>query len=350
MSFEALAYVKQIDLGDASTSSNHLLLRSIAEHTFNDSGICRLSQKQLATEVHCTDRHLRRLLKDLDDLNIIIRHSHYDASTGHRCNDGIELVGFKAWIDSVRGGSTTARPEEVDTKESAEKPTKPAAGHIVRQDALPDNMSAGPTGHVRPALPDTDVRDIKELGTRKGTSLPPTPQGAREGESKFNPQFEKLIEGHQDPEAVRRLVDLFLRPATLRLQVQHAAPLALFEGCLEACLGASDHALRSAVDVISTTRKKIVSPRCFIDALAAAQQQARPGDLHHKPDQITITKADNPQEFAAWSKWAAANEAISKQAALIRKFIYQLGCKQITVPSLWPPTKAEMAQAIDGQE
>ena len=103
MSFEALAYVKQINLGDASTSSNHLLLRSIAENTFNDSCLCKLSQKQLALEVCCTVRHLRRLLRDLDDRQIIVRHAQYDQRDGGRRVDAIELVGFAGWLQSIQG-------------------------------------------------------------------------------------------------------------------------------------------------------------------------------------------------------------------------------------------------------
>ncbi len=166
--------------------------------------------------------------------------------------------------------------------------------------------------------------------------------------SKFDGVFAALVDAHGAD--CQRVVDRFLRPAALRLRVSHENPKGLFEGALAAGLEASDLVLGKAVEVLSDTRKVIMSPRCLTDALAVARQQAKPAERFHAPAEVTLTRADNPQQFAAWARWAEANTLKIQLARALHKLIHNLGCTQIAVPQPWPPNKADTAAMQQAQE
>lgn len=99
MSVEAIAYVKSLDLGGKESAAVRLLLYVIAENTFNDTFVCRLTQQQLAYEVRVSDRTVRRHLDDLAEGGAIIRPRKRLRSTqsGQLSGDIIRIRGFKRW-------------------------------------------------------------------------------------------------------------------------------------------------------------------------------------------------------------------------------------------------------------
>lgn len=97
MSFEAIAYAKSLDLGPLDNAQTHLLLRSIAENTFNDTFVCRLSREQLAYECgRVSERTVRRHIADMIEGRVLLRRENY-APGGGRTTDDLRIVGFKKW-------------------------------------------------------------------------------------------------------------------------------------------------------------------------------------------------------------------------------------------------------------
>lgn len=128
MSIEAIAYVKTLDLGEHETAAARLLLYVVGENTFNDSFVCRLSQKQLGFEAgRITDRTVRRLLDKLEQGRIILRPGTRKriAENGQLAGDVIRIVGFKRWYFR----------NHAEGKRRAVKQSRPA-----------DKMSAGGAG------------------------------------------------------------------------------------------------------------------------------------------------------------------------------------------------------------
>ena len=100
MSFEALAYAKQMDLGDGNTSANHLLLRTIAEHTVNGTFQCTVSLEQLARETYNTTQHVRHLLTQLEERGAIVSQPTCSPPREHDKNS-IKIVGFAEWYAAM---------------------------------------------------------------------------------------------------------------------------------------------------------------------------------------------------------------------------------------------------------
>lgn len=106
MSIEAIAYAKQMDLGAAENAQARLLVYVIAENTFNDSFVCRLTQAQLAYEAgRVSERTVRRHLDALEGARVVVRpKAQRRADGGHMLGDVIRLRGFKRWYLRDHGG------------------------------------------------------------------------------------------------------------------------------------------------------------------------------------------------------------------------------------------------------
>lgn len=114
MSIEALAYAKQMDLDGAESAQARLLVYVIAENTFNDTFVCRLSQEQLAYEAgRVSERTVRRHLDALEAARLIVRpRAQRRAGGGHMLSDVIRLRGFKQWYARDHGRRKAGSPAD----------------------------------------------------------------------------------------------------------------------------------------------------------------------------------------------------------------------------------------------
>ncbi len=97
MSIPAIAFAKALDLGALESPGVRLLLYVIAENTYDDSFVCRLSQEQMAYEAgRVSDRTVRRHLTELEEARVLIRAPRR-LESGQRVEDQIRLVGYKRW-------------------------------------------------------------------------------------------------------------------------------------------------------------------------------------------------------------------------------------------------------------
>lgn len=93
MSIAAINYAQRIRVGDFGAK---LLFITIAENTFNDSGLCRVGQTVLMNSCEMSKSTLWRKLNVLQALGLIRVHVRPGSGSG-RLTDAIELVGFLDW-------------------------------------------------------------------------------------------------------------------------------------------------------------------------------------------------------------------------------------------------------------
>lgn len=167
MSIEAIAFAKQLDLGEAENAAARLLLYVIAENTFNDTFVCRLCQEQLAYEAgRVSDRTVRRHLATLEAARVIIRAGRRD-SHGHASNDIIRIRGFKR--DYLMRHGKLRRKFQADILSGRDAPT----GQNVRSPAdnrcpvasgqqvsgrYKESRTSNPVLDSSPSLPHADKR------------------------------------------------------------------------------------------------------------------------------------------------------------------------------------------------
>jgi hypothetical protein len=116
VSIEAIAYIKSRDLGAADSAQARLLLYVIAENTFNDSFVCRLSRDQIAYEAgRVSERTVRRHISDLIEARVLIRRENY-AAKGGRDIDDLRIVGFKKWYLANHRKNRQSIPDKLSGK------------------------------------------------------------------------------------------------------------------------------------------------------------------------------------------------------------------------------------------
>ena len=149
---------------------------------------------------------------------------------------------------------------------------------------------------------------------------------------KYNSIFQEMT-GNR-----KRVADLFLGPVADLLTIATPTPTEMFSMVAGKLANEPDGVLEAALDIAIETRKKIVSPKCLLDCVAAAKQQRR---APVAKETVRITREEAPRQFAAWLAWAGhdANRA-DRQAQLIRKMVGEIGVSEITTPSEWPPGAA----------
>ena len=135
-----------------------------------------------------------------------------------------------------------------------------------------------------------------------------------------------------------RIAESFLIPVCAEVRIEHANPTALFTRVADACKGLDDSILAEAANQVALTRKKVMSPRCLLDCVEAAKKLARVQAPQSGDEAVTITKADDPQQWAAWHRFCEKNERERKYATLLKLMSMS---SQINVESEWPPTKAD---------
>lgn len=115
MSIEALAFIKMLDLGEHENPTNRLLLYVVAENTFNDSFVCRLSQKQIAWETsRISVRTLRRHLDALSAKGVAIIAQRPRYECGSRQADDISIVEFESWYKAqVAAGKIRVKADKM---------------------------------------------------------------------------------------------------------------------------------------------------------------------------------------------------------------------------------------------
>ncbi|MEM6495194.1 MAG: hypothetical protein AAF709_00560 [Pseudomonadota bacterium] len=167
---------------------------------------------------------------------------------------------------------------------------------------------------------------------RKGTVIDPPLSSAR---GDFQSEFDCL----STDENRERIVRLFLRPVADEVRIEHSNPQTMFSRVIDACSSLSDDVLIAGANQVAITRKKVISPKCLIDCINAAEREFPKHAANPTTSKTTITKEGNPQNWAAWLKFAEAHRREQKYYALHR---IMLMSNQVDVESEWPPTKSQI--------
>lgn len=302
MSIEAMTFVKFMDLGDLECPSKRCMMLIIAENTFNDICMCLVGQEEIGRQMRMSDRSVQRHQKDLADGTVIKKHRR-TAKCGGRLVDGIEIVGFREWLEA-------------------------------QQKTLPDNLSGSkPVSRqgCRVASRHLVSGSIKDNRINTRTSLPLPQEGSVIECGGFSNLLAELgQESH-------RVIEHFLDRVVAALKVDHKNPQALFR---EVCLALKDepeNVLSKAAEVIIQERSVLTAPKNATDAVATAKQLLLDGG-NKTSTEITITKDKHPKQWAAWRR--VANEDPKAYPALAR--IMELS-SMASVPSDWPPTNEASA-------
>lgn len=318
MSIEAITYVKTIDLGDRENTTARLLLQTLAEGTFNDCGFCKLSRDELAWQLRVSSKTVQRTIASLADAPAFLKVHPRWKEGGGRLADQIELVGFVDWLDGIRN------------------PAK----------SIPDKLSSmgGHTGHQESSLNRTPGVQYHKEATRTSTrTLPPTPQGAESGGDRS--KFEDVFETFTGPKA-DKVIECFLRPMSLEVRIEHPHPRELFAAIIRDLGDESEAVLERAAIEIARSRSKVIAPKNAFDAVAIAKQVTPKA----AGSSIMISRAEQPNQFAAWHAWAnnnrmAEDPAIRRRAQGITRLIEQAAVGTIAVASEWPPAAEAAASA-----
>jgi len=139
MSVRVQAIVWQIDL----QPSQKLVAIALADHAHEDGTEARPSQATLAMKTGMSDRHVRRILKELVDLGVISvqRPAGQHRATCYRFNMGETRPDTMSALKKSRPDISASRPDICDTQ----------TGHPC------------PTNHKEPLLePAPDMAEIKK--------------------------------------------------------------------------------------------------------------------------------------------------------------------------------------------
>ena len=297
MSFEAIGYVKQLELGSLEDPAKRLLLITIAENTFNDSFRCKIEQKQLAHDcARVCKKTISRHLKKLETAKIIKRH-HRHLKQGGRLPDAIEIVGFEEHYQKRKAE---------EEKKSKEREADNLSLSGAERDSLSTGLNSDPTHRQQVSV---STKDPVLSGTEDKIS-PPTPhvrlrtRGERE-RALLRSILKELEQSHA------RVVIRLLRPVLSQRPFDRSCPdpqetLRLFAEWAEQC---SDRVLRNAAKDLIRKRARIVHAHDIQDAVCAAA--ASIGEPIHDsvpgatwdPGGVHITEAKTPAQFAAWLAW-----------------------------------------------
>lgn len=320
MSIAAIAFAKTVDLLDCEGPAARLLLYVLAENTFDDTFVCRLSQEQLALDVRIADRTVRRHLDALETSGIIIRAKRR-SSGGNAMPDAIRIVGYKRWYHRDHGG-----------RKRAARGGKP-----------PDKMSGGATGQ--------NVR-------LQADSRSPAAGGQQESGTYSSPVLTSRTSSTPNPEDGAQAVS----PSALKSEAAasaEAGDVSAKQGELIAQLRA-DAVLPQVVErlLVPVLQQRRFSAKSAIEDLRAARNAARSLTTAHldKALQLILTSGvgtiktsrlrdaieavskaglmvpirRGTAQWDAWSRHFAS--AGDQQAAMLQRFdVWQ-------VPSEFPPT------------
>jgi DNA-binding transcriptional ArsR family regulator len=203
MSIEAIAYAKSMDLDGAENAAARLLLYVIAENTFNDSFVCRLSQEQLAYEAgRVSERTVRRHLEALEEAGKIVRpRAQRRATGGHMLTDVIRIRGYKRWYlrdhgahkrggspaDKLSGGAANvSRARRAATGGQNDRPPPdtccpPTAGHLLSA-AYKDSRTSNPVPSCAPDARGSANVDFRSEVRKPRSAITLTPSDVSWGE------------------------------------------------------------------------------------------------------------------------------------------------------------------------
>lgn len=95
MSIKALKFIKTLAKSATPYQSDRMVLRIIAEYTFDDSGACRIGQQAIADEAGLSIRTVRTSIQRMIENNTISRERGAGKHGGGRKMDTLAIVGFK---------------------------------------------------------------------------------------------------------------------------------------------------------------------------------------------------------------------------------------------------------------
>lgn len=295
MSNEALTYVKLLELGPLERPALRLLLYIVAENTFNDSFRCKVGQKLLGYEAgRVSERTVRRLLGKLDKNEITKCHGGRNVG-GARKNDEIELCGYEGWYKRLRAEQQGKRKKRGrgGGPEGSEAGTMPDSLSGMGMEGIPDNLTGtnrtdcpARTGQNGRYQPDSScpvhtghlVSGYNKIPLQESVqdSPPPPQRGVRADarrEREINSRQEEWVAPLRQEAATRHVVQTLLEPLLLEMPLQHKNPAAMLKGLAHELRNESDAVLAETLRELRTTRKKIVSAKCVLDALKPARMR-----------------------------------------------------------------------------
>lgn len=300
MSIEAITFVKTLRVANPRA---RLLLGSIAENTFNDSGLCRVTQEVLCYDTTMPERTVRYHLRKLEQDGLIVVTRRRGKLGQHQNND-LEIVGFKDWLGAIRGRVS---------------PPARLAGGCGNHDATTGNVLAD--GHRQPvAGPYKDSR-TSEVSTREVPLNPPL-GGGDEVEDAVDEKgtiLEQLAQDGIDEGVLRHLIAPVVEAR--RIGGTNGNPRSALRDVARAAKGLGEEALRrAAADVLDSAAVKV-----RISALTDAVAQA------HKAGARIVIQSRTPQ-WAAWERHFVTTAPDT--ARLMRRWT------SWQVPATWPPPSA----------
>lgn len=154
-------------------------------------------------------------------------------------------------------------------------------------------------------------------------------------------RFADLIDELLEPVGGHRAVDMraFLVRVSSALDVRHQNPRALFGEMIAILRPVPTEVLVRAADEIIASRAVLTAPKNVSDAIATARQLVREAEMRRSVDVVSISRAQNPQAWAAWLR-AAAQEP-RRYPGLAR--VMELS-SSVHVPSLWPTADSSRKQ------
>jgi hypothetical protein len=285
MSIEAITFVKLLDLGERESPCARLLMQTIAENLFNDSGLCRVGQAELALQTRVSIRTVARHLKALAFGHaVVVIHPQYSADMG-RTADAIEIVGFKPWLAECREKSSKKVPANLS-------------------DRPPVKMSdRGPIGQPdqRTMVSGTEENLTSEVNT---TPLAPSPT---EGVQALIDDLKSEVEASGGPTLA---INLLIAPLATLLPITHANPAALlfeinakFSGHTAARLSALAAETKCKVAEFPSLKRLVSLDAKIAAALPAHANKSSSGQAIRTTAPRLQQKRITPDDKAQWSSW-----------------------------------------------
>jgi hypothetical protein len=320
VSIEAITYVKLLDLGELEGGNLRLLLYILAENTFNDSGLCKVGQQEIARQTRSSTRSVIRRLIALEDAKspIIERIARY-LPEGGRKTDAIKLCGFSEWLE-----------EQQESKGKRRTPPLPdkLSGRGVQDDGLGDDLSASPTRHLLSPPTCQQLSPSNKNPVLDRTSFsPPTPSRGVRVWKEIQLLKELKAEGGD-----AKIIERFLEPVLYQCPLIYTPnPIYALRYLCEGFADLSDEQLETAARRVLETRKAKVKIADLRDALIEARRSAG--------EKVIVAKTQDPEAHEAWLGYYRARVATPALCTEQDKlYVKLLEDGPVPLPSRLPPS------------